>query len=66
MSHHFFENKKMSMQKLDKTMKTLGYQELNKKNKEMLIDCFDFNSNKAVDFQDLNTLIQLKQKKNTK
>lgn len=41
-------------------MKTLGYQELNKKNKEMLIDCFDFNSNKAVDFQDLNTLIQLK------
>lgn len=26
MSHHFFENKKLSMQKLDKTMKTLGYQ----------------------------------------
>lgn len=32
----------------------------------MLIDCFDFNSNKVIDFQDINTLIQLKQEKKRK
>lgn len=54
-----FENKKWKYSKVDKSMKEMGYQELNQKNKEIVIDCFDFNGDSAIDENDLDYLVEM-------
>ena len=57
--HMCFENKKWNYAKFDKNMKEIGYQELNQKNKEIVVDCFDFNGNSVIDEKDMDYLVDM-------
>lgn len=50
---HFFDNGAFSMQKLDAVMGGLGMGLLNAKDREILIECFDYDRNKIVTRSDI-------------
>jgi hypothetical protein len=53
MVRHFFDNGSFSMQKLDGVMSGLGMGLLNAKDREILIECFDYDRNKVVTRSDI-------------
>ena len=53
MIKYFFEGDNLSLQKIDSVMQSLGMPSLNSKDKEILIECFDYDRNKAVTKSDL-------------
>ncbi len=53
MIKYFFEGDNLSMQKIDSVMHSLGMASLNAKDKEILVECFDYDRNKAVTKSDL-------------
>ena len=57
--HHFFEGDKLSLSRLESVMRGLGMAPLNSKDREILIECFDFNRDKAVTKEDLYALMEV-------
>lgn len=57
MVRHFFENGAFSMQKLDGVMSGLGMGPLNAKDKEILVECFDYDRNKVVTRNDISQMM---------
>lgn len=53
MVKHFFDGGAFSMQKLDGVMAGLGMGLLNTKDREILIDCFDYDRNKSITRNDI-------------
>lgn len=54
---HFFENGTFSMQKLDGVMSGLGMGLLNAKDREILIECFDYDRNKTITRSDIGQMM---------
>ena len=50
--HYFYEGK-FSIKKLDKVMGELGYNELNKKDKEIMVECFDYDRDELIGGEDI-------------
>jgi hypothetical protein len=57
MARHFFECGAFSMQKLDGVMTGLGMGLLNAKDKEILVECFDYDRNKSITRNDISQMM---------
>jgi hypothetical protein len=57
MARHFFEGGALSMQKLDAVMGGLGMGQLNAKDREILIECFDYDRNKTITKNDIAQMV---------
>ena len=45
---HFFDDGSFSIKKLDKVMGELGYNQLNRKDKEIMVECFDYDRDNHI------------------
>lgn len=54
---HFFEGSSFSLQKMENVMVGLGLNPLNAKDKQILIECFDYDRNKVVSRGDIQTMV---------
>lgn len=57
LARHFFEGGALSLAKLDAVMGGLGMGLLNAKDREILIECFDYDRNKAVTKSDISQMV---------
>lgn len=57
MAKAFFEGGCFSLQKMDSVMHGLGLAPLNKKDREILIECFDYDRNKVITKSDLSQMM---------
>lgn len=56
---HFFDDNKFSLKKLDKVMGDLGLNELNRKDKEIMVECFDYDRDNQITEGDLKTMMKV-------
>ena len=56
---HFFDEGKFSIKKLDKVMGEVGYNELNKKDKEIMVECFDYDRDGLIRGEDISGMVKV-------
>jgi hypothetical protein len=56
---HFFNDNKFSVKKLDRVMSELGLNGLNRKDKEIMVECFDYDRDNHITEGDLNTMMKV-------
>ncbi len=56
---HYFEEGKFSIKKLDKVMGELGHNELNKKDKEIMVECFDYDRDGLIRGEDISAMVKV-------
>jgi hypothetical protein len=54
---YFFEGSSFSLNKMEGVMVSLGLNPLNAKDKEILIECFDYDRNKVVNRGDIHRMV---------
>jgi hypothetical protein len=55
---HFFDGSTFSMQKMDSVMVAMGMAPLNSKDREILLECFDYDRNKVITKSDLSQMME--------